>query len=133
MASKKPSKDWEGPSLRSVLLGMTFVAVFMGVFAYYRYVTSEKAIMAGMAELESKGRSLDSEGCVTPATSAARPKWSSLASAMNISSLSIMSRRLKRFQEKLTDFSGSKTRHIKKLRHFARFKERAKGHRVVCV
>lgn len=65
MASKKPSKDWEGPSLRAVLTGMTLVAVFMGVFAYYRYVTSEKAIMAGMAELEVKGAALDSEGCVT--------------------------------------------------------------------
>ncbi len=64
MAAKKPSKDWEGPSLRTVLVSMSFVAVFMGVFAYYRYVTSEKAIMAGMAELQSKGSSLDSEGCI---------------------------------------------------------------------
>lgn len=64
MAKSAKSKDWEGPSLRTVLLSMTAVAVFMGVFAYYRYVTSEKAIMAGMAELEVKGESLTSEGCV---------------------------------------------------------------------
>mgnify|MGYP000078268440 CR=1 FL=1 len=37
--------------------------------------------------------------------------------------------RIKRFQEKLTDFSGSKTRHIKKLRQFARFRERTECRR----
>ena len=64
MANPAKSKDWEGPSLRTVLLGMTLVAVFMGVFAYYRYVTSEKAIMQGMAEVERSGAALDSEGCI---------------------------------------------------------------------
>ncbi len=63
----KPSKDWEGPSLRTVLLAMGAVAVFMGVLAYYRYVSSEKSIMRGMAEMEQKGASLDSEGCVVAA------------------------------------------------------------------
>lgn len=58
------NKDWEGPSLRTVLIGLSLVAVAMGVFAYYRYITSEKAIMAGMAELEVKGATLDGEGCV---------------------------------------------------------------------
>ena len=62
--ANKPSKDWEGPSLRTVLVSLSVVAVFMGVFAYYRYVTSEKAIMAGMIELEQRGGGLDSEGCV---------------------------------------------------------------------
>ncbi len=62
--AKSKSKDWEGPSLRLVLLSMTAVALFMGVFAYYRYVTSERVIMAGMASLELKGTNLDSEGCI---------------------------------------------------------------------
>ena len=52
--SKAKSKDWEGPSLRTVLVGLSLVAVSMGVFSYYRYVTSERAIMAGMAELEAR-------------------------------------------------------------------------------
>nr|WP_293172041.1 hypothetical protein [Nannocystis sp.] len=60
----RKSKDWEGPSLRTVLIGLSLVAVVMGVFAYYRYITSEKAIMSGMAELEGKGAKLDSEGCI---------------------------------------------------------------------
>lgn len=37
--SKAKSKDWEGPSLRTVLVGLSLVAVAMGVFSYYRYVT----------------------------------------------------------------------------------------------
>jgi hypothetical protein len=61
---KTKSKDWEGPSLRTVLIGLSLVAVSMGVFSYYRYVTSERAIMAGMAELEARGAELDSEGCI---------------------------------------------------------------------
>ena len=43
---------------------MTAVAVFMGLFAYYRYVTSEREIMDGMASIEQKGVSLSSEGCI---------------------------------------------------------------------
>jgi len=62
--AKSKSKDWEGPSLRLVLLSMTAVALFMGVFAFYRYTTSEREIMAGMAEVEQKGVTLDSEGCI---------------------------------------------------------------------
>ena len=62
MAKQVKSKDWEGPSLRAVLWSMTAVAVFMGVFAYYRYITSEKEIMAGMASMEAQGTKLDSEG-----------------------------------------------------------------------
>ncbi len=62
--AKSKSKDWEGPSLRMVLLSMTAVAVFMGVFAYYRYVTSEREIMGAMASLEKDGVALDSEGCI---------------------------------------------------------------------
>jgi hypothetical protein len=60
----KPSKDWEGPSLRTVLVSMSAVAIFMGVLAYYRYITSEKSIMQGMAEMEREGVALDGEGCV---------------------------------------------------------------------
>lgn len=60
----RKSKDWEGPSLRTVMVSICAVALFMGVFAYYRYVTSERAIMQGMAELEAKGHELDAEGCI---------------------------------------------------------------------
>jgi len=64
VVSPAKSKDWEGPSLRTVLMLLSLVAVAMGMFSYYRYITSEKAIMAGMAELERAGAELDSEGCV---------------------------------------------------------------------
>ncbi len=64
MAKQVKSKDWEGPSLRAVLWSMTAVALFMGVFAYYRYITSEKEIMSGMASMEAQGTTIDSEGCV---------------------------------------------------------------------
>ncbi len=64
MSQPAKSKDWEGPSLRTVLLGMTAVAVFMGVFAFYRYSSSERTIMQGMAAIEQEGRTLDAEGCV---------------------------------------------------------------------
>jgi hypothetical protein len=64
VSNPRKSKDWEGPSLRTVLVSLSAVALFMGVFAYFRYVTSERAIMAGMAELERRGAELDAEGCV---------------------------------------------------------------------
>ena len=68
----------EGPSLRTVLLSLSFVAVAMGVFTYYRYITSEKAIMAGMAELV-KGATLTSEGCVDT-----RAHWHKRCDALSV-------------------------------------------------
>lgn len=61
---KRPPKDWNGPSLRAVFVGLTIVSVVMGVLAYYRYSQSEKSIMQGMPVLEQTGASSTPEQCV---------------------------------------------------------------------
>lgn len=62
--AKRPSRDWEGPSLRTVFVGLTILSVIMGVLAYYRYSQSEKSIMQGMPVLEAKGATMTPEQCV---------------------------------------------------------------------
>lgn len=61
---KKPPRDWEGPSLRTVFVGLTIVSVLMGVLAYYRYSQSEKSIMRGMPALEAAGKDMTPEQCI---------------------------------------------------------------------
>jgi hypothetical protein len=61
---KKPPRDWEGPSLRAVFVGLSLVSVLMGVLAYYRYSQSEKSIMPAMPELEVIGATATPEQCV---------------------------------------------------------------------
>jgi len=62
--AKKPTRDWEGPSLRAVFVGLSIISVVMGVLAYYRYSQSEKSIMSGMPLLEAAGVDKTPEQCV---------------------------------------------------------------------
>lgn len=62
--SKKLSRDWEGPSLRTVIVMLSILSVVMGTLAYYRYSQSEKSIMSGMPELERLGATSTPEQCI---------------------------------------------------------------------
>ena len=61
---KRPVKDWNGPSLRTVLGGLAAVSVAMGVLAYYRYTESEKSIMGSMPRMEAAGVAMTPEQCI---------------------------------------------------------------------
>jgi hypothetical protein len=61
---KRPPKDWNGPSLRAVFIGLAVLSVVMGVLAYYRYSQSERSIMQGMPRLEAGGVTRSAEQCI---------------------------------------------------------------------
>ncbi|MCB9568081.1 MAG: hypothetical protein H6710_12875 [Myxococcales bacterium] len=61
---KAESAGWQGPSLGLILGLIAVIVVAGGVFAFWRYVDSERWVRESLVELEAKGKTLDIEGCI---------------------------------------------------------------------
>jgi len=58
------SADPSGPSLRLVLGAISILAVVLGVLAFWRLSLSEQHVARVLVEMDRKGPTLDTEGCI---------------------------------------------------------------------
>ena len=60
----KAQAEWRGPSLRTVLIGVMAVGLFMTFMMHRAYTQGERVVQAALPQLAEKGRTLDAEGCI---------------------------------------------------------------------
>lgn len=59
-----PSREWRGPSLRTVLIGVFVVGALMAWQMHRAYVRGELVVQAALPGFEEQGKGLDAEGCI---------------------------------------------------------------------
>lgn len=59
-----PEKEWRGPSLRTVLIGVGVIGSLMGLAMHRAYVRGEAVVQSALPGFAERGRDLDAEGCI---------------------------------------------------------------------